>query len=237
MLKEGLYISENHENALEAYTIKMHVKETEKSYIFTLIDFESRYSGAHIEMLFKNSKRFVLRKNRGGHALRLWGDDNFTLYPYQAGIPYFFKMVEKSKSSQEADKMKAIIYARSAALNQKAVDSQRRQLERYAEENNYEVAAAIALDGISGIANENMMEYLLNVAKRQGVDTILARDKSCISRDVSELLKIVQQFRENGIRFEYLSQTDAESPVDSLLKLFDNVYKEYCSVPERKSAN
>ena len=133
--------------------------------------------------------------------------------------------------------MKAIIYARSAALNQKAVDSQRRQLERYAEENNYEVAAAIALDGISGIANENMMEYLLNVAKRQGVDTILASDKSCISRDVSELLKIVQQFRENGIRFEYLSQTDAESPVDSLLKLFDNVYKEYCSVPERKSAN
>ena len=41
MLKEGLYVSENHENALEAYTIKMHVKETEKSYIFTLIDFES----------------------------------------------------------------------------------------------------------------------------------------------------------------------------------------------------
>ena len=115
--------------------------------------------------------------------------------------------------------------------------SQRRQLERYAEENNYEVAAAIALDGISGIANENMMEYLLNVAKRQDVDTILACDKSCISRDVSELLKIVQQFRENGIRFEYLSQNDAESPVDSLLKLFDNVYKEYCSVPERKSAN
>ena len=32
-------------------------------------------------------------------------------------------------------------------------------------------------------------------------------------------------------------ETDAESPVDSLLKLFDNVYKEYCAAPERKSAN
>ena len=95
MLKEGLYVSENHENALEAYTIKMHVKETEKSYIFTLIDFESRYSGAHIEMLFKNSKRFVLIKNRGGHALQIWGDDDFTFYPYQAGIPYYFKMIEE----------------------------------------------------------------------------------------------------------------------------------------------
>lgn len=82
-----------------------------------------------------------------------------------------------------------------------------------------------------------MMEYLLNVAKRQNVDTILTCDKTCISRDAPELLKIVQKFRENGIRFEYLSQTDAESPVDSLLKLFDNVYKEYCSVPEQKSVN
>ena len=117
--------------------------------------------------------------------------------------------------------MRVVIYARNACLNRKAADSQRRQLERYAEENNYEVAAAITLDGIPGNDNENMMEYLLNVAKRKGVDTVLTCDKSCISRDVPELLKIVQQFRENGIRFEYLSQTDAESPVDSLLKLFD----------------
>lgn len=237
MLKEGLYISENHENALDAYTIKMHVKETEKSYIFTLIDFESRYSAAHIEMLFKNSKRFVLRKNRGRHALRIWGDDDFTFYPYQAGIPYCFKMIEDPKENQEADKMRVVIYARNACLNRKAADSQRRQLERYAEENNYEVAAAITLDGIPGNDNENMMEYLLNVAKRKGVDTVLTCDKSCISRDVPELLKIVQQFRENGIRVEYLSQTDAESPVDSLLKLFDNVYKEYCPAPERQCEN
>ena len=220
MLKEGLYISENHENALDAYTIKMHVKETEKSYIFTLIDFESRYSAAHIEMLFKNSKRFVLRKNRGRHALRIWGDDDFTFYPYQAGIPYCFKMIEDPKENQEADKMRVVIYARNACLNRKAADSQRRQMERYA-----------------GNDNENMMEYLLNVAKRKGVDTVLTCDKSCISRDVPELLKIVQQFRENGIRFEYLSQTDAESPVDSLLKLFDNVYKEYCPAPERQCEN
>ena len=153
MLKEGLYVSENHENALEAYTIKMHVKETEKSYIFTLIDFESRYSGAHIEMLFKNSKRFVLRKNRGGHALQIWGDGDFTFYPYQAGIPYYFKMIEEPKENHEADKMRVVIYARNACLNQKAVDSQRRQLERYAEENNYEVAAVITLDGIPGNGN------------------------------------------------------------------------------------
>lgn len=92
MLKQGLYIAENDESIWNSYTIKLNVKETVKSYIFELIEFQSRYSGVHIEMLFKNSNRVVLRKNKGGHAMRVWGDDNFTFYPYQAGIPYFFKM-------------------------------------------------------------------------------------------------------------------------------------------------
>lgn len=92
MLKQGLYIAENDESIWDSYTIKMKVKETDKSYIFELVDFNSRYSGVHIETLFKKSKRVVLRKNKGGHAMRVWGDDNFTFYPYQAGIPYFFKI-------------------------------------------------------------------------------------------------------------------------------------------------
>lgn len=92
MLKQGLYIAENDESIWNSYAIKLNVKETVKSYIFELIEFQSRYSGVHIEMLFKNSNRVVLRKNKGGHAMRVWGDDNFTFYPYQAGIPYFFKM-------------------------------------------------------------------------------------------------------------------------------------------------
>lgn len=92
MLKQGLYVAENDESIWNSYIIKLKVKETDKSYIFELIEFQSRYSGVHIEMLFKNSNRVVLRKNKGGHAMRVWGDDNFTFYPYQAGIPYFFKM-------------------------------------------------------------------------------------------------------------------------------------------------
>lgn len=92
MLKKGLYIAENDDSIWDAYTVKMNVKETEKSYIFDLVELNSRYSAAHIEMLFKESDRFVLRKNKGGHAMRIWGDDNFTFYPYQAGIPYYFKL-------------------------------------------------------------------------------------------------------------------------------------------------
>lgn len=92
MLKKGLYIAENDNSIWDAYTVKMNVKETEKSYIFNLVELKSRYSAVHIKRLFKKSDRFVFRKSKGGHAMRVWGDDNFTFYPYQAGIPYYFKL-------------------------------------------------------------------------------------------------------------------------------------------------
>lgn len=94
MLKQGLYRAVNTDSIYDEYEITMQVKETENAYIFQLVDFKSRYSGAHIEMLFKKSERVVIRKDKGGHAMRVWSDHDFTFYPYQAGVPYMFEMVE-----------------------------------------------------------------------------------------------------------------------------------------------
>lgn len=69
MLKQGLYIAENNDSIWDAYTIKMQVRETDKSFIFELVDLQTRYSAAHIEMLFKNSKRVVLKKTKVVHAI------------------------------------------------------------------------------------------------------------------------------------------------------------------------
>ena len=87
----GRFKAENAENILKAYRIVMDVKETEKSYILQLVEFESRYSASHISHLFSKSKRVVLRKAKGGHAIRKWGDGTFTFYPFQAGIPFYFE--------------------------------------------------------------------------------------------------------------------------------------------------
>ncbi len=75
----------------------MSVKETEKSFIFELLSFNSRYAGAHIEMLFAKSKKVIINKNKGGHAMRIWEDNCFTFYPYQAGVPYMFYLQEEKK--------------------------------------------------------------------------------------------------------------------------------------------
>lgn len=93
MLKSGLYVSENSDSIYDAYTIKMKVKETDKTFIFELVELSSRFSAPHMKKLFQNSKRFWLRKSRGGHGLQCWDDSSFTFYPFQAGIPFVFKLV------------------------------------------------------------------------------------------------------------------------------------------------
>lgn len=89
----GRFLSENSDDWLNAFHIVMDVKETDKSYILQLIEFDSRYSATHISLLFSKSKRVVLSKSKGGHAIRKWCDGTFTFYPFQAGIPYYFKRV------------------------------------------------------------------------------------------------------------------------------------------------
>jgi DNA invertase Pin-like site-specific DNA recombinase len=126
--------------------------------------------------------------------------------------------------------MKVFLYIRVACADQLAAASQREELERYAKDKDYEVAAAVAADGISGVHTEGIMNFLLNEAKRQGIGTILTRDTSRISRDASSFMRFERKFKENGIRFEYLSKPDIVSQhvfnPDFLLpgKLFRNGY-------------
>ena len=69
------------------------------------------------------------------------------------------------------------------------------ELERYAKDKGYEVAAAVAADGISGVHTEGIMNFLLNEAKRQDIGTILTRDTSRISRDTSSFIRFERKFR------------------------------------------
>ena len=69
------------------------------------------------------------------------------------------------------------------------------------------------------------MDFLLNAAKRQGIGTILTRDASRIIRDAPSFMRFDRKFRENGIRFEYLSKPDNELPVTPMTEAFETAYK------------
>lgn len=98
ILKNGIYCAENNDDWLNAYKIRLKVRETEKSYIFELVELDSRYSADLMKMLFKDKKRVLVHKNKGGHAIRVWSDHDFTFYPLQAGIPFWF-MLEEDKET------------------------------------------------------------------------------------------------------------------------------------------
>lgn len=92
---QGRYKSEHADYTGENYSIVIDIRETEKSYIFCLVEFSRKYGAERFEQLFGKSKRIVLRKNScgnpSGHPIRKWYDGSFTIYPFQAGIPYHFK--------------------------------------------------------------------------------------------------------------------------------------------------
>lgn len=95
MLQPGRYKAEQDGDMFHAYRYVMEVKETEKSYIFKLMEAVNRYAYDHIERIFDKNKRVVLPKNKPSrHAMRVWSDHDFTVYPFQAGIPFWFKKEE-----------------------------------------------------------------------------------------------------------------------------------------------
>lgn len=92
MLQSGRYIAEYDGDVFHAYRYVIEVKETEKSYIFKLVEAVNRYANDQIERIFGKDGRAVLRKDKPcRHAMRVWSDHDFTIYPFQAGIPFWFQ--------------------------------------------------------------------------------------------------------------------------------------------------
>lgn len=95
MLKTGRYVAENNDSWMSRYRIVMEVKETQKSYIFKLVEYDNRYGYDHLKLMFNGKERKTIRKGKnGGNIVRVWGDKDFTIYPFQAGIPFYFKLEE-----------------------------------------------------------------------------------------------------------------------------------------------
>ncbi len=95
MLESGRYKAEKEGDIFHTYRYVMEVKETEKSYIFKLLKAQNRYAYDHLDILFRGRDRVVISKNKPcGHGIRVWSERDFTIYPFQAGIPFYFRKEE-----------------------------------------------------------------------------------------------------------------------------------------------
>lgn len=92
VLEPGRYKAEQEGDIFHAYRYIMEVKETEKSYIFKLLEAQNRYADDQLETMFRGKDRVVIPRNKPArHAMRVWSERDFTIYPFQAGIPFYFR--------------------------------------------------------------------------------------------------------------------------------------------------
>lgn len=95
LLEPGRYRAEQDGDVFHAYLYIMEVRETDKSYIFKMLESRNRYAAHHLETMFGGKSRVVIQKNgRTRHAMRVWSERDFTIYPFQAGIPFYFQKEE-----------------------------------------------------------------------------------------------------------------------------------------------
>ena len=89
----GLYQCTKNWQGNNEYDIKVRVKETEKSYSMQLVENNSRYSPCHIDMLFSKKDKIMIKKGKSQHSMNVWSDNDFTIYPFRAGIPFHFEKI------------------------------------------------------------------------------------------------------------------------------------------------
>lgn len=98
MLQTGLYCSEHQsDNYLDNYRVVIHLKETATAFHLTLVDGQFRYGAPQLEAVFQRGEKIrvlVHKHRRNQHAMCIWSDHDFTIYPYRAGVPYHFVKIE-----------------------------------------------------------------------------------------------------------------------------------------------
>lgn len=90
-MKNGFYKYTDDDITGDGY-VMIEVSETNKSYIFKLIENTSRHDIWRILSLFNKNGKAIIAKKGSGHPIRECGI-GFAIYPYQDGIPYFFNYI------------------------------------------------------------------------------------------------------------------------------------------------
>ena len=94
-MKTGIYRLYDDDVLWNPRDITIKARETEKSYILTLIEDKTRYPDGRVEMMFGKKNRTVFPKNpkHSPHYIETW-EDAILMYPFRDGIPFYFRLQE-----------------------------------------------------------------------------------------------------------------------------------------------
>ena len=87
-LYSGIYIMRDYDNQ----ETLVDVKVCEKTIKFELIGEKPEFTYGDMDEFLYNNKKRIINKIKSGHAITIWSETSFTLYPFQSGNPYLFKL-------------------------------------------------------------------------------------------------------------------------------------------------
>ena len=74
----------------------VRVKETGASFIFQLEPCSRRFLDPPLDDFFKQDRN-TIKKSGSKHAIQIWSDGDFTLYPFRVGVPFVFSPCADNK--------------------------------------------------------------------------------------------------------------------------------------------
>ena len=97
-MKAGRYVCKLNWRQEDVYDITVDAKETDNSYIITLVRDDSRFHDGHMAVLFDNRNKAVINKKGSRHAV-VNHEDWFVIYPDRNGVPFLFELTEAEEAN------------------------------------------------------------------------------------------------------------------------------------------
>lgn len=126
---------------------------------------------------------------------------------------------------------RAILYARTSTELQKkdkTIESQVAEVEKFAEENKYEILEQYLDDGWSGtLLARPALDRLRDEAQEGLFEAVLIYDPDRLARKFAYQALVTEELEELGIDVVFINRPKAETPEDKILQGFQGLFAEY----------
>jgi site-specific DNA recombinase len=117
-------------------------------------------------------------------------------------MPNIQKNAPRVATGEQNTYQNAALYCRAAAFDEARIAEQEAELRRFARENSCGVCAVFRDNGESGVTLDRPgLQAMLECVKAGGINRVIVRDRSRLSRSFSQFHELENMFREQGVDF------------------------------------
>lgn len=116
--------------------------------------------------------------------------------------------------------LRVVAYIRVAREDQLASEQQQAEVQKYADDNGYEIAYHVIDNGVSGLKNKRAVKKILHEAKKYGCNMVVCKEPSRLSRDPGLFMTMLDALNEHNVHMDYVLAPSKENAdyIEMLMK-------------------